>query len=592
MFFGRGRQPNQSLNNTIDFYAQIAENYTSAPTGPDGPQPYIFSKGKEMVDSPIFNYLLSDTLDPLYAQFKSVLTTNRATSDLVAAFWRNAFGADVINSQTGNFDLRDVYGTGNGDVFRWGMLEDGIAMQRIGQVSLHSVMTGVPTVYYGEEQMFSVIDGSGTKDYIYLPQDELVNATAFGFPAYISNRTLNGCQDDSVSLDHFDYSHPQFVFTSYVLWTRRTYSALTNGVNVLALSRTNSSEFPNTFDNNTVTLTSIGKGYDSYQLAGTAVGNYTIPDPAFRMWFMFSGHNETATFTGNCANGTGIVSMFPVNTQVRNIYPPFDTFTVPMANATNEYGCMETLTASAPWWFGAYVAEADWVQPPPVVVRFLPGHDARVAFTGTDSSAAQAVDISFVFSDAMSCASVTAAVTVSSSPGPAGTVDATTVECGAIDAYYADDYVGTRAGTWMWKATLNGAEGIHRITIGVNATSSGGLGLQFSPTFLLRLGRANNPMVFGKLGLYDSGLIGTVGGAVSLVHSAVGADKFRVSYDHGLNFTAWAAYTSVSAVNTAAAAASGTVLVQYWSSTVLSAAHVSWCSFDSSYHAVGESSAA
>ncbi|KAJ1560988.1 Cell wall alpha-1,3-glucan synthase ags1, partial [Cladochytrium tenue] len=362
---------------------------------------------------------------------------------------------------------------------------------------------------------------------------------AFKFPPIFDNRTILACEDDGLGLDHFDPTHPSFVFLSHVLWARAAYPVLVDGLEINTLNRNykNATNF-------TDYMTSVSKQYHPQQLL---LNTTVVADSDALMWMLYSNYNQSYTYTGSCHTNLtdGIMSPFPVNTTVKNIFPPYDTITLTTANITG-YGCLTSLSMSAGFWFGAYVEVSKWVRPPPRVVGFSPGHDQRLMYNATDAASSggmQSVPVTLTFSAEMDCQSVTAAVSFSGYPTAPGGLDPNVaVSCGATSLTPAL-YHGTTTGVWQWSASLLLAEGTAEITVGTGANSTDGDLLAAPITVMLRLGSARNPLVFGGTDMYDQQLVQQSGGNLVLAHAAAGAEMFRVSFNFMRNFTTWQNYT-------------------------------------------------
>jgi alpha-1,3-glucan synthase len=67
---------------------------------------------------------------------------------------------DMINTNTGEFDPRHLYGTSNQDVFRWPSIRNGTEKQVLGLYVVSLLIPGSPIVYWGEEQALYVLDNT------------------------------------------------------------------------------------------------------------------------------------------------------------------------------------------------------------------------------------------------------------------------------------------------------------------------------------------------------------------------------------------------------------------------------------------------
>ncbi|KAJ3350440.1 Cell wall alpha-1,3-glucan synthase ags1 [Entophlyctis luteolus] len=566
VFFGRGKQPNQMALNRTMWYEEQAQNNTSmAPlNSANKPQPYIYSTGMEMVDSSSFHY-------PVYYAIIAALLTDPFNADVLGAYYQSVYSDDLVNANTGNLDVRHIFGVSNPDLVRWPMIDNGIGPGRIGEFLTMILLTGVPSVYYGEEQQLSIVDGSGDPGYIFGRQamsasvawqlhgcllDKNYYNLTLPTGTFLSDAAMDGCNNENVSADHFDPSHPAFVYLSHLMWLRSVYPVLVDGLNMTMIQRLNLTA--SDAEEPIGVLVGLEKKYDPLQVATGSNDSSAV------FWMMYSTANVSASVnSGNCS----ILSPFSAGTTVKNIIPPYDTITI--SGSADGFGCISSMDMPA-WFFGAYVEQASFVQPPPAVVEFSPGHDSRILYNPS-SGTTQSVPLSLLFSStAISCTAVTSALYISSSTGSSGTVDTSSAQCGAVQEYQVDDYVGSATGVWQWTGSVLLSEGVHVISI-----NNTGIGLKAPISFMLRVGKANNPIVFGGSSLYDPSLIQYIDGVLSLVHAATGADQFQVSYDLGRNFGNWSDYEPVTPLNvTEFENGRVAVVVKYWSSMTGSSAHL------------------
>ena len=69
---------------------------------------------------------------------------------------------DMINTNTGKFDPRHLYGTSNQDVFRWPSITDGVERQNLGLYIVSLLFPGMPALAWGEEQAFYILDNTNS----------------------------------------------------------------------------------------------------------------------------------------------------------------------------------------------------------------------------------------------------------------------------------------------------------------------------------------------------------------------------------------------------------------------------------------------
>lgn len=76
---------------------------------------------------------------------------------------------DMVNTNTGQFDPRHLYGATNQDVFRWPSIVHGVERQLLGHFVISLVFPGTPALVWGEEQAFYVLDNTDS-NYGELPK--------------------------------------------------------------------------------------------------------------------------------------------------------------------------------------------------------------------------------------------------------------------------------------------------------------------------------------------------------------------------------------------------------------------------------------
>ena len=85
---------------------------------------------------------------------------------------------------------------------------------------------------------------------------------------------------------------------------------------------------------------------------------------------------------------------------------------VELDNNTEVNGCLEAMTLP-PYGFKAFVPIDKWLRPSPVITKFNPGHDSRIASTNGPGQQ-QNLSIELYFSDEMNCEEVEKAISITS----------------------------------------------------------------------------------------------------------------------------------------------------------------------------------
>lgn len=80
---------------------------------------------------------------------------------------------DMINTNTGEFDPRHLYGTSNQDVFRWPSITYGVERQLLGLFIVSLLFPGMPALVWGEEQAFYILDSTNSNYGEYLCSEAL-----------------------------------------------------------------------------------------------------------------------------------------------------------------------------------------------------------------------------------------------------------------------------------------------------------------------------------------------------------------------------------------------------------------------------------
>lgn len=558
VYIGRGKEPHMAVHNVTSIAA--AEDVSQ----------YIRSEGYSAFDSAAFHY----TTYRSFERFLGLDGNFTGTADAPVNFqdqWRVIMQTnDMRNAVTGEFDPRHLYGVSNQDVFRWPGLDDGTERQLLGEFIVSLVMPGIPLVSWGEEQAFFTLDNTAA-NYVYGRQSmssaqawqmhgcyKVGDANLHDIPF---NRSLTACQDDSVSFDHRDASHPVYGTMKHMFELRRRYPVLNDGWTLRELS----SQIVNlTFPYSGGVHTAMGlwsvfrgrvEGVQDLSSEGT-FGNQGV-------WLLYSNANESRTYTSDCTGANAIISPFDDNTIVRNLFYPFDEWRLETSSAslgiegsTGANGCLSELNMTKYGW-KAMVPVSKWSRPSPVITRFLPGHDARI-ISNTALHEAGTIDFEFRFSDVMDCDSFKDGFSVASTTetDQQARLVLGSLSCLTVDPMYEADHYGPSPTIWRARGTLQNAyDGIHVLTVNnvtdqrfVSATNS-------KDHFLLRVGQPDNPIVFPKSANYSRSLLfsheqsekvkrdTTVSDAALYInHKAAGADMWRFSLSFGAVWSGWMTY--------------------------------------------------
>ena len=506
---------------------------------------------------------------------------------------------DLVNPNTGVYDPRHMYGVTNQDVFRWPAIHNGTDKMLLGHYITTLHMPGIPMMLWGEEQAFYVLDNTAS-NYIFGRQAmssavawEVHGCYSLGSQQYYQfplDSAARGCNDDWNALDHRDPTSPVRNIIKSMYQMREQYPVLNDGYFLQQLSnQTRDIYLPGSDGVATETgMWSTVRGiFEGVQdLSGQGKGNQAV-------WLVYQNDNATITYQFDCKdNASALISPFDANTTVKNLFAPFDEYTLEASpvklgldNSTKHNGCLSELDLPA-WGFKALVPKANWVGPAPMLTKFIPGHDARVQSTVAPGKQ-ESLAFELHFSTPMDCESVTKTLTINSTTEDDSNarLDSGSVQCLTVTNVDPAQFVGGVPTAWTFKANLvNVSNGIHSVMVN-NVTSGNGTNYTNSVDHLLfRIGQPDNPMVFPKTANYTRALLHQADGNGTLwvSHKAAGADKFRYSLNWGSSYSDWEDYTG-GTTTLAPLSWTGTklqnwtdahVMVQYWSRLAGSSDHI------------------
>ncbi|KAH8833661.1 modular protein with glycoside hydrolase family 13 and glycosyltransferase family 5 domains [Flagelloscypha sp. PMI_526] len=582
LYYGRGRTTTQLPGGFL-----AAANLTASNN-----EYFLREAPLNALDSVAFHYSTYRSLSRFLGMDGNLQVAYDVDLNFVTAWNQMFVNNDFINQMTGKLDPRHMYGTSNFDIFRWPSLENGTQRSVLGTFITSLVMPGIPLYFYGEEQNFYLFD-TGASNYLYGRQAmpatmawkrhgcyKLGSEQYFNMPL---EKSLLGCHDDWNQLDHFDPTANSRRMFAQFNYLRRHYGALQDGFNLVQRGNwTYWIQRPGS--NNTGTemgLWSISRaGIDGIQTLGGANQN--------QVWMLYTNENATKTWSFKCNDPNWISTPYQGGTKVRNLFAPYETYT--LENSASSFfndskppyvGCLPSITMEG-FGFKAIVAEADWTAPLPALTKFSPGHDHRILNNGTAGSTGN-VDIVFEFNVEMNCDSVTNSISMQmASSGKGGKPTLGKATCGAVAKPDPAKISGDAQSAWSWAATVqNMPDGILTITLnnpqaeGTGANSTGAV-----DSVMLRKGTADNVMVWPDNDFDNSGGFTMSGGKYSFAHKAIGAEKFRYSWNFGMNWTDWSNWEDTSSLDASSFSSSENfwdgdhIMVQYWSAASASTSHV------------------
>jgi len=498
-------------------------------------------------------------------------------TDFVVAW--NAFirTNDMINPNTGVFDPRHMYGAHNQDNFRWPTIVQGTQKQILGNFITTMLLPGIPLLEWGEEQAYYVLD-STANNYVFGRQP-MSSATAWQdhgcytvgnakFSSWPKGSWADGCKDDWNSLDHRDPSHPIRNLMTTMFEMRNRYPVLNDGWYVETIAKqTHPIYLPGSLGTATETgLWSVRRsGWPNIQ-------DFTTEGQKVRdVWEVFHNNNTEVTYVFDCrSNLTGLLAPFDKGVTIKNLFYPYEEVTlgsVPQAlefdNSTKVYGCLEIMTLAA-YGFKAFVPINKWLRPSPVITNFNPGHDARI-LSSSSAGEKQNVSVEIFFSDEMNCDQMQKAITITSTTEEGSVASFSNAACQTVNdtttrvSEYTGPVTNQIPAAWKISGTLvNVADGVHSVNIANATNEAGNASTNAINHFLIRIGQANNPMIFPRNANYsDSILFENADKSLFISHRAAGADKYRYSMNWGSSWSGWGTYTG----------GNTTIPIQDWSGT-------------------------
>lgn len=594
IYIGRGKEPGMAYNNASD---AITTNDST----------YIREDGFSGLDAGAFHYSTYRAL-MRFLGLDGVLSAAEDAPVNFADQWRVLVETnDMRNAYDNTFDPRHMYGASNQDVLRWPGLINGTERQLLAEFIVTMAMPGIPMINWGEEQAFYTLDSTAA-DYLFGRQP-MSSAQAWQMHGcykigdhnlndWPASNLLHACHDDTVSLDHRDPSHPVYGVIKQMFELRERYPVLNDGFMFQQISA-QVDEYKLPGSKGAVTEHGLyssvrGVEHELQEDLTTGHGNQMV-------WLLYSNRNFTEHYVSNCIDdSSAIAAPWEVNTTVRNLFWPFETYDLTETAAVNVMlegtsfmaGCLHDVVME-PYGFKALVPVQNWTMPSPIITKFAPGHDHRFV-SNTSSADADSVDFELRFSDEMDCDSVKNALSFQSVTEHNETARlADSVSCQTIeDPKREVNFTGPSASMWYLRATLeNVYDGVHRVTVDNATNQAGNASTQSTDHFMFRIGQPDNVMVFPTLGNYSDTLVFQAGddktakrdgNNLRVSHKAAGADKWRFSASFGVLWSDWIDYTPGNATLPDVAKTSlessswqgQHIRVQYWSQLTGSSDHV------------------
>lgn len=542
VYIGRGREPGNWLNNLTEAVQMTSQS---------DKKHFLREQGHNALDAGAFSYSTYRFMTRFLGMDGNLEAGFDLPMNWVDAWNQMLLTNDFVNPETGAVDPRHMFGVTNQDVFRWPGIWQGVHRMLLGQFITTILLPGIPLLLWGEEQSFYVLDNTAD-NYIFGRQAMSPSPAWYLHGCYAGdstqyyemplNSTLRGCEDVKNSWDHRDPSHPVRGIMKSMFHLREQYPVLTDGLYLRQLSnQTHYRYLPGS--NGTGTETGVWSVLrDKYP------GVQDLGDtPA--IWLVYHNQNETTKYTFDCnSKDRHFLAPFDSGSTVKNLIFPHQELKLGRSgeklfvNGSQAFsGCVDTIELD-PYEFRAYVPLERWVPPPSMITKFVPGHDVPVPSAGDLTE----VDVSFHFSAAMSCTSVTDSLRIKSTTadGQSGKVVAGSIKCEDVSPGVVEraQLVGALPSAWMWSARMSLSDGVHLVTIANATTKDLGSYTDAVDSFLLRVGKPTNPLVFPNTANYSSTLLSKKGDDLIVSHQAPGADKWRYSTNWGSSWSDWEEY--------------------------------------------------
>ncbi|KAF2220931.1 hypothetical protein BDZ85DRAFT_297645 [Elsinoe ampelina] len=601
VYMGRGKTPEHWVDNVTE---AITTNTT-----------YIRDDEHFGLDANAFHYTTYRGLMRYLGLDGNLLAAYDAPVNFADAWRVMQMTNDFVNANTGLYDPRHLHGASNQDVLRWPGLVNGTERQLAASFVVTLLMPGINMISWGEEQALYTLDNTAG-NYLYGRQ-AMTSSPAWQMHGCYKVGTINlsdfpvnsssfACQDDSIALDHRDPTSPVYNVFKMMNEMRIRYPVLNDGFVMRQLSnQTYNYTLPGSYGTPTETgLFSSYRGANPLlqDLSGQGItGNGEV-------WLVYTNYNDTMTYESDCGgvDGEALLAPYPGNTTVRNLFPPYDQWTLQSSNmsmgingSTEANGCLPQINMTR-YGYKAFVPVDSWRAPSPMVSKLILnetyiGHDQRIMSVAGDGEQ-DSLTLELRFTEQMDCDSVRQSLNISSTTedGTIARIDTTSVDCLTTEPLDTPFFYSGLPSTWRYRANITGiSNGVHVITIN-NATSQAGDTFTNSrDNLMFRIGKPNNPMVFASTSNYTTSLLypstsplhkrdSQTESGLYIRHSAPGADLWRYTLTWGAIWSDWLPYTGGNS-SLPAQTWTGTsrqnwdgdhVKVQYWSRMTGSSSHI------------------
>ncbi|KAF4552111.1 Cell wall alpha-1,3-glucan synthase-like protein [Elsinoe fawcettii] len=602
VYMGRGKTPEQWVDN-------ITEAITTTTS-------YIRDDEHFGLDGNAFHYTTYRGLMRYLGLDGNLLAAYDAPVNFADAWRVMQMTNDFVNANTGSYDPRHLHGASNQDVLRWPGLVNGTERQLAASFVVTLLMPGINMISWGEEQAMYTLDNTAG-NYLYGRQ-AMTSSPAWKMHGCYKVGTINlsewpvnsssvACQDESVALDHRDTTSPMYNVFKMMNEMRTRYPVLNDGFVMRQLSnQTYNYTLPGSYG--TPTETGLFSSYRGANPLLQDLSNQGISGNG-EVWLVYMNYNDSMTYESDCSStdGQALLAPFPGGTTVRNLFPPYDSWTLETSNmslgingSTEPNGCLSQMDMTK-YGYKAFVPADLWRAPSPMVSKFILnetyiGHDQRVMSMAPIGSQ-DSLTMELRFTEQMDCDSVRRSLNISSTTedGTTAQIDTGSVDCLTTEPLDTPFFYSGLPSIWRYRANITGiSHGVHVVTVNNASSQDGNTFTNSRDNIMFRIGKPNNPMVFPATSNYTADLLypettrslakrdSQTESGLYVRHAAPGADMWRYSLTWGAIWSDWLPYNGG---NSSLASQTWTgskkqnwegdhVKLQYWSRMTGSSSHI------------------
>lgn len=340
-YIGRGMQPEMAIDNITEVIKTTNETNRS----------FIRDLENSALDGAAFHYSVYRALTR-FLGMDGIFTAEGDPPVNFVETWINLLQTnDMTNANTGEFDPRHMFGVTNHDVFRWPGIQNGTEKNLLGLFIITVLFPGIPSLAWGEEQAMYALESTNA-NYVFgrvllYGFDAPANKNLTGrqpmtsslawqlhgcyivgsvkYASFPTDAALYGCEDDNISLDHRDPSHPIRNVIKRMFDMREDYPVLQDGYYLQQLSNhTYNIYLPGS--NSTPTETGL---WSVYRSGFSGLQDFTgIAQEGQSVWLLYTNENKTVDYSFDCSDNTSLIAPFDEGTVVKNLFAPYEEYTL------------------------------------------------------------------------------------------------------------------------------------------------------------------------------------------------------------------------------------------------------------------------